>query len=126
MGRYTELIEDVPSCNILNLADIDEFLLKFGTLSTSKTAQCVDGEQSQEDRDILAKRRGQDHGRHQGEYERRASRHKDSRRRGEKGELKASDTCEDSCHTERCHYRRANHRRHGTRQHGRDRHDLDE
>ncbi|RMZ34436.1 hypothetical protein D0859_01461 [Hortaea werneckii] len=66
MGRYTELIEDVPSCNILNLADIDEFLLKFGTLSTSKTAQCVDGEQSQEDRDILAKRRGQDHGRHQG------------------------------------------------------------
>ncbi|KAI6907027.1 hypothetical protein KC318_g5056 [Hortaea werneckii] len=38
MGRYTEPVEDVPSGNILGLAGIDQFLLKFGTLSTSETA----------------------------------------------------------------------------------------
>ncbi|RMY02294.1 hypothetical protein D0867_11096 [Hortaea werneckii] len=56
MGRYTEPVEDVPSGNILGLAGIDQFLLKFGTLSTSETAL----------RRRLAKRRGQDRARHQG------------------------------------------------------------
>ncbi|RMY81659.1 hypothetical protein D0864_08238 [Hortaea werneckii] len=66
MGRYTEPIEDVPSGNIHGLAGVDQFLLKSGTLSTSETAQCDDGEQSYRNCDRLAGRHGQDHGRHQG------------------------------------------------------------
>ncbi|RMY97547.1 hypothetical protein D0862_08008 [Hortaea werneckii] len=99
MGRYTEPIKDVPSCNILGLAGIyqsllksdtlsisktahwpiegvpagilslvglDQFLLKSGTLSISETAHCDDGEQSHRNRDRLARRRGKDHGCHQG------------------------------------------------------------
>ena len=81
MGRYTEPIGDVPSGNIRGLAGTDQFLLKSGTLSTSETVQCDDGEQSYRNCDRLAGRRGQDHGRHQGKYERRADRHEDSRRR---------------------------------------------
>ncbi|KAI7469911.1 hypothetical protein D0860_08346 [Hortaea werneckii] len=66
MGRYTEPIEDVPSGNIHGLAGIDQFLLKSGPLSTSETVHSDDGEQSYRNRDRLAGRRGQEHGRHQG------------------------------------------------------------
>lgn len=99
MGRYTEPIEDVPSGNIHGLAGVDQFLLKSGTLSTSETAQCDDGEQSYRNCDRLAGRHGQDHGRHQGEYERRAD--EASRRRRGEGELRLSDRYEDSCRTEK-------------------------
>ncbi|RMX72231.1 hypothetical protein D0869_14828, partial [Hortaea werneckii] len=119
--RFTESIEDVPSGNILGLVGIDQFLLKSGTLSISETAQCDDGEQSQRDRDRLAKRRGKDHGCHQGEYELTGTRTR--RRRGE-GELRASDRYEDSCRRERYRYRQADYRRHGPRPHGRDRRDF--
>ena len=38
MGRYTELIEDVPSGHILGLVGTDQFLLKSGTLSILRLA----------------------------------------------------------------------------------------
>ncbi|RMY92520.1 hypothetical protein D0864_05880 [Hortaea werneckii] len=66
MCRYAEPIADVPSGNIHGLAGIDQFLLKSGTLTTSETAQCDNGEQSYRNCDRLAGKRGQDHGRHQG------------------------------------------------------------
>lgn len=78
MGRYTEPIENVPSGEILGLIGIDQSLLKPGTLSTSETNQCDDGEQSHRNRDKSGERHGKDHGCHQGEYGRRADRHEDS------------------------------------------------
>ncbi|KAI6855915.1 hypothetical protein KC343_g2442 [Hortaea werneckii] len=100
MGRYTEPIEDVPSGNIHGLAGVDQFLLKSGTLSTSETAQCDDGEQSYRNCDRLAGRHGQDHGRHQGTR------------------IPAAQ--------KRYQYRQAEYRRDGARPHGRDRGNLNE
>jgi len=38
MGRSNLPIEDVPAGNIVGLVGVDQFLLKFGTLTTSETA----------------------------------------------------------------------------------------
>merc|ERR1712095_215132 len=38
MGRYIEAIEDVPAGNICGLVGVDQFLVKTGTITTSKDA----------------------------------------------------------------------------------------
>jgi elongation factor 2 len=38
MGRYIEPIEDVPCGNIVGLVGVDQFLVKTGTITTSKSA----------------------------------------------------------------------------------------
>merc|ERR1719347_1387426 len=38
MGRFTEAIEDVPAGNICGLVGVDQFLVKTGTITTSKVA----------------------------------------------------------------------------------------
>jgi len=38
MGRFTEAIEDVPAGNICGLVGVDQFLVKTGTITTSKSA----------------------------------------------------------------------------------------
>merc|ERR1719312_1862771 len=38
MGRFTEAIEDVPAGNICGLVGVDQFLVKTGTITTSKEA----------------------------------------------------------------------------------------
>ena len=38
MGRYTELIEDVPCGNVCGLVGVDQFIIKTGTISTFENA----------------------------------------------------------------------------------------
>jgi elongation factor 2 len=38
MGRYTELVEDVPCGNICGLIGIDKYLIKTGTITTFENA----------------------------------------------------------------------------------------